>query len=143
MAVKGIGAVCYVLIVSAVLLLLMTLVASQGINILHLSTLNKIDFEVQIALSFLNCILMIGVAAAMLNGHIAGRHIWNVWAVVYLLLNLWQLDDIRILMPVAGALLILNFVLYSKPAQNYFHDHAEARGARISRRVDQSYNIFD
>lgn len=140
---KSIGAVCYFLIASTVVLLLLTLIASQGINLLHLSELNRVDFEVQIALSFLHCLVSLGCAVTMLNGYIAGRRVWSAWIVLYLMFNVWQSTAPTNMMPALLALLLLNFVLYGKPAQAFFDEQARKRGERTSRRVDQSFNIFD
>ena len=140
---KGIGAVCYFLIASSVALLLVTLIASQGIDLLHISSQHRFDFELQVALSFLHSLITIGCAVAMLNGYLSGRRLWSGWAVTYLLLNIWQFDSASPLFPVILILLLINFVLYGKPAQVYFQEQAAVRAGRSGRRVDQSYNIFD
>lgn len=140
---KGIGAVCYFLIVSSIVLLLTTLIASQGLDLLHLSKNNRFDFDLQIALSFLHCLITLGCAIAMLNGYLAGRRLWSAWVVSYLLLNIWQFASPTPLLPVVLVLLMINFVLYGKPAQVYFTEQRAIRSQHLGRRVDQSFNIFD
>lgn len=140
---KGIGAVCYFLIASSAVLLLITLIASQGLDLLHISSRNRFDFDVQIALSFLHCLITVGCAIAMLNGYLTGRRIWSAWAVGYLLINIWQFSSPTPLLPVVLVLLLINFLLYGKPAQVCFDEQRALRTQNLGRRVDQSFNIFD
>ena len=140
---KGIGAVCYFLIASSVALLLVTLIASQGIDLLHISSQHRFDFELQVALSFLHSLITIGCAVAMLNGYVAGRRMWSAWVFSYLLLNIWQFASPASLLPIVLLLLLTNFVLYGKPAQKHFNDQNELRTKRHGRRVDKYVNMFE
>jgi hypothetical protein len=139
---KSIGTACYFLILMSVILLVLTLVASQNINLLHLSSANELAFNTQVALSLLNSLITIASAAAILSGNPRGRSVWHVWAVLYFFVNAWQLANLTYLVPSGAVVLIMIFLLYSKPAQKYFDEQTKLRGRPTSRRVDHTYNIF-
>jgi hypothetical protein len=121
----------------------MTLLASQNINLLHLSDKNLIAFQTQIALSLLNCFIAISSAVSVLNGNVLGRTSWHLWGVLYFLINSWQLDNKFYLFPAAIMLLITAALLYARPAQRFFDQRAKQKRGQLSRRVDSTFNIFE
>ncbi|WP_196161299.1 hypothetical protein [Reinekea sp. G2M2-21] len=143
MAPKGIGLACYFLILTSVILFAVTLIASQHINLLHLSADNEFSFETQVGLSLLNSFITLAAAISILKGYVTGRTIWHGWAVLYFFLNAWQLENRIYLIPAALTLLLLIFLLYAGPSQKFFREQQQMRKRAVSRRIDNTYNIFD
>lgn len=139
---KSLGLACYYLIVSSIVLTITALIASQGFEWLHFSNDNALAFDTQIGLSLLNSFITFSTAFAMLNGRIIGRHIWHGWAIIYLVINLWQLETRYFIAPQAVTLLVMTTLLYAKPAQRFF-DEKRKRARKKGRRVDANFNIFD
>jgi hypothetical protein len=137
---KGIGFASYFLMLSAIALLIITLIASENIDLLHLSTANELPFQTQIGLSLLNSTLTILSAIAILKGSSLGRAIWHLWSIGYLLINIWQLHQSVYLVPQVATLLLMTFILYAKPAKLFFDTHKQARRGK---RITQSTNIFE
>ncbi len=140
---KCIGFASYFLIIMSVVLLVLTLIASQNINILHLSTDNLLPFQAQIGLSLLNSFINTAVAISILNGFRFSRGAWYLWALSYFLINAWQLTDSIYLAPAGLIFMAMLVLLYSKPAQNFFNTKKTKRAKLKSRRVDDAYNIFE
>ena len=140
---KSIGFISYLLIISSIILFVITLLASQNINILHLSDKNLIAFQTQIALSLLNCFIAISSAVSILNGNVLGRTTWHLWAVLYFFINLWQLNNHYYLIPAALIIVLSTTLLYARPAQRFFDQRAKRRRGQLSRRVDSTFNIFE
>ena len=138
---KCIGSACYFLILTSILVLILSLAASQEIYLLFFSELNALGLETQVLLSLINSILTVICAISILNGNIMGRQVWHIWAVIYFFINAWQLQDRIYLVPAAIILLLVMFLLYGKSAQVFFSDRRSTRP--LSRRVDDTFNIFD
>lgn len=137
---KGIGFASYFLMLSAIGLMIVTLIASENINLLHLSTANELPFQTQIGLSLLNSTLTILSAVAILKGSTLGRAVWHLWSIAYLLINIWQLNQTFYLIPQVATLLLMTFILYAKPAKLFFDAQQQARKGK---RITQSTNIFE
>lgn len=144
MAPKGIGLACYFLIVNAIGLFIVTLIASQNINLLFFSDQNALTLELQVLLSTVNCVVLSGSATSIINGYKQGRALLHYWTVIYFFINAWQLADRLYLVPIAITLLLIVFILYAKPSQKFFKDsQAERKASKKGKRVDNSYNIFE
>lgn len=142
MAPKYLGIACYYLIISSLIFLIATLIASQGFSLLYFSSANLLGFDLQIALALAHSLITMFSAYYILKGRLLGRRIWHSWSLGYFLVNLWQFEDRLILLPQAASLMIIMFLVYSKPAQLYF-DAEQKRTRKPGKRVDDSFNIFD
>jgi hypothetical protein len=138
---RNIGIACYFLILISVLLLILTLTATQEIYLLYFSRLNELNLQTQILLSLINSVLTVICSVSILKGYVLGRQVWHTWAVFYFFINAWQLHDRLYLIPGAAILIFSMLLLYGKPAQTFFAENRKVRPA--GRRVDDSFNIFD
>lgn len=141
---KGIGLACYILIINAIGLFVVTLIGSQGINLLFFSDDNALSLELQVLLSIINCVVLTGSAIAIINGYQQGRALLHYWTVVFFFINAWQLADRLYLIPIAITLLLVVFILYAKPSQIFFKEaQAKRKETKTGKRVDSHYNIFE
>lgn len=138
---KCVGGICYLFIVVSVLLFIVTLIASQNIELLYFSTDNVLSLQSQLLISLANCFITAACAITIFNGQVLGRQVWHLWSVIYFFINAWQLQERMYLIPGAALFLVSLFFLYGKPAQAFFKEAQQSKPQ--GKRVDDTLNIFE